>query len=237
MANQFFQFKQFTIQQEHCAMKVSTDACIQGAWTPIGDGVKNVLDIGTGTGLLSLMLAQRNEQVHIDAIELDVAAATQAEENVSSSPWSDRINVAQADARTYEPDLQYNMVICNPPFFNNSLLGDTDIRNIARHTLSLSYDDLLMVLDRVLTQDGYASILLPAAEHEEWERILHQNNWYINQRLLIQPKENASPNRVVSLCSRNKNEEILEEKLVIYSGQNEYTPEATDLLKPFYLKL
>ncbi len=237
MANQYFQFKQFTIQQEHCAMKVSTDACIQGAWTPIGDNVQRVLDIGTGTGLLSLMLVQRNEQVHIDAIELDEQAAVQATENIKHAPWSERINLVQADARNYEPGRHYDMVICNPPFFNNSLLGDTDSRNTARHTLTLSYNDLLTVLDKVLMKEGYASILLPVAEHEEWEKLLNKNNWYISHRLLIQPKESGMPNRVVSLCSRNKLDDTIEEKLVIYSGLNEYTPEATELLKPFYLKL
>jgi tRNA1Val (adenine37-N6)-methyltransferase len=237
MANQYFQFKQFTIQQDHCAMKVSTDACIQGAWTPASDIVKDVLDIGTGTGLLSLMLAQRASGINIDAIELDANAAEQAEENIASSPWKNRVQVLQGDVTNYAFTKQYDMVICNPPFFNNSLLGDTDNRNIARHTLSLSYTDLLNVLDNVLKQDGYASILLPVAEHAEWEKLLAKNGWHIGHRLIIQPKESSAPNRVVSLCSRNKAEEIKEEKLVIYAGQNEYTPEATKLLKSFYLKL
>src|SRR5688500_11779251 len=129
MANQYFQFKQFSIQQDRCAMKVSTDACIQGAWTPIADNVKDVLDIGAGTGLLSLMLAQRNYDIRIDAVELDVEAAQQAKENVASSPWKDRVEVIQADVTQHSFTKLYDMVICNPPFFNNSLLGDTDTRN------------------------------------------------------------------------------------------------------------
>lgn len=237
MANQYFQFKQFIIQQDRCAMKVSTDACIQGAWTPVADNVRDVLDIGTGTGLLSLMLAQRNDNVHIDAIELDKEAARQAEDNVASSPWKGRVEVIHADVTRYSFKKSYDMVICNPPFFNNSLLGDTDTRNRARHTLSLTYHDLLDVLNNVLKEDGYASILLPVAEHSEWEKLLNKNGWHINHRLYIQPKENGQPNRIVSLCSRNMTEKIEEERLLIYIAQNQYTPEAIALLKPFYLKL
>eukprot|EP01136_Pigoraptor_vietnamica_P012822 Opistho-1_new@53158 len=117
MSNHYFQFKQFTIHQDKCAMKVSTDACIQGAWTPIANDVVHVLDIGTGTGLLSLMLAQRNSNIHIDAIELDADAARQAQENISASPWADRVDVMQGDVTAYQFAKQYDMVICNPPFF------------------------------------------------------------------------------------------------------------------------
>lgn len=101
MSNSWFQFKRFTIHQDRCAMKVSTDACIQGAWTPLKQGVKRILDIGCGTGLLTLMLAQRTESAIIDAIELDEDAALQAKENVQKSPWKDRIKVIQADVRDY----------------------------------------------------------------------------------------------------------------------------------------
>src|SRR5205085_2984467 len=123
-SNSYFQFKQFRVQQEATAMKVSTDACIQGAWTPIEPFVKNVLDIGTGTGLLSLMVAQRNNHILIDAIELDENAAQQATENIHASPWGDRINIVNGDIRNYTFNRQYDLIICNPPFFQNSLLGD-----------------------------------------------------------------------------------------------------------------
>lgn len=175
MSNHYFQFKQFTIHQDKCAMKVSTDACIQGAWTPIANDVVDVLDIGTGTGLLSLMLAQRNSSIHIDAIELDADAAIQAKENASASPWADRVQMMQGDVTTHQFTKQYDMVICNPPFFNNSLLGDDAQRNSVRHTISLSYDALLAVLQNVLKPTGYAAVLLPAAEHEIWQNLLLKN--------------------------------------------------------------
>jgi tRNA1Val (adenine37-N6)-methyltransferase len=237
MSNQYFQFKQFTVHQERCAMKVSTDACIQGAWTPIAENVTTVLDIGAGTGLLSLMLAQRNADINIDAVELDEQAALQAKENVAASPWADRIQVIQSDIKAYTFTDPYDMVICNPPFFNNSLLGDNAERNNARHTISLSYNDLLHVLGNVLTADGCASILLPYTEHEAWGELLKQNRWRIHRRLFIKPKADALPNRVVSLCSRAMPEEVIDEQLVIYAGQGQYTLKAADLLSPFYLKL
>lgn len=237
MSNQYFQFKQFTIHQERCAMKVSTDACIQGAWTPITDNVTQVLDIGAGTGLLSLMLAQRNNNIQIDAIELEENAAAQATENVNASPWADRINVINADVTKHVFTKQYDMVICNPPFFNNNLLGNDAQRNNARHTLSLSYEALLAVLKKVLTPDGYASVLLPAAEHVIWLQLIEKSGWSMSQILKVYPGENVAHNRVVSLCVPQKSVATEDVSLQIYKQGGGYTDEFTQLLQPYYLKL
>lgn len=237
MSNSYFQFKQFTIHQDQCAMKVSTDACIQGAWTPVTSSVKTVLDIGTGTGLLSLMLAQRSEKAVIDAIELEPSAATQAKENFSASPWSNRINVLVGDVCDMSFRKKYDLVICNPPFFNNSLLGDKEERNKARHTLSLSFDDLFHVISNNLGEDGYASILLPVAEHMLWKQIVEKNNWTIFHRLNIIPRVGLPANRVVSLCSAKATRSELFEDLIIRDSTNSYTPEFINLMQPFYLKL
>jgi tRNA1Val (adenine37-N6)-methyltransferase len=236
MPNPFFRFKQFTIQQDRCAMKVSTDACLQGAWTPIAENVTSVLDIGAGTGLLSLMLAQRSDRIHVDAIEIDEDASLQAQTNAASSPWSNRVHVINGDATKYLYSKQYDLVICNPPFFNDSLLSDSDSRNLARHTVSLSYSDLWKVLDQVLKPDGYASIMLPVVEHTHWESLLNTNDWHINHRLCIHHRANSSCKRIISLCSRNATEKPIEEKLFIYSAPNHYSTETSELLKPFYLR-
>jgi len=237
MSNHYFQFKQFTIHQDKCAMKVSTDACIQGAWTPIEDNVADVLDIGTGTGLLSLMLAQHNSNIQIDAIELDADAAQQASENVKASPWADRINVIQGDVTQHAFTKQYDMIICNPPFFNNSLLGDDAQRNNVRHTISLSYNALLTVLQKVLKPTGYAAILLPTAEHDVWVQLLNKNGWGITQLLQVHPKETGGYNRVVSLCSKDTFTATEVTQLQIYKQGGGYTDAFTQLLQPFYLKL
>lgn len=236
MSNHYFHFKQFTIHQDKCAMKVSTDACIQGAWTPIADDVVDVLDIGTGTGLLSLMLAQRSHNIQIDAIELDADAVTQARKNINASPWADRINVIQGDVTTCPFTKQYDMVICNPPFFNNSLLGDDVQRNSVRHTISLTYKALLSVLGNVLKPTGYAVILLPAAEHGVWQQLLTKNAWGITKLLEVHPKESSGYNRIISLCSKQPIAETEIEKLQIYKQGGGYTDAFTQLLQPFYLK-
>lgn len=236
MSNQYFQFKQFRIEQDKCAMKVSTDACIQGAWTPIYDHVRYVLDIGTGTGLLSLMLAQRNAQVAIDAVELDEQAAAQAKENAVASPFDERINVIHGDAKEYKAERQYDLIICNPPFFQNSLLGDNDKRNRARHTLSFSYADLLHICEANLSEIGYASVLMPYSEYAYWKKLVQSKGWFLAETLLIQPRKEIKTNRAVSVISRNNlNAEI--HTLTIYEQAGVYTETFKQLLGPFYLFL
>lgn len=238
MPNDYFQFKQFRIQQDACAMKVSTDACIQGAWTEVDDTVTRILDIGAGTGLLSLMLAQRSRSdVMIDAIELDEPTAAQAAENASSSPWSERITVMQGDITVLPLQAQYDMVICNPPFFNNSLQGDDTQRNMARHTNTLGYAELLHSLQCALTSEGYASILLPVAEHAIWKQLLDEEGWHISQELWVKPNKVKPVNRVVSICSRQQGSGLVKEELCIYNGDRTYTGEFAALLADYYLAL
>ncbi|HRO42186.1 MAG TPA: methyltransferase [Flavipsychrobacter sp.] len=237
MSNSYFQFKQFRVDQEHCAMKVSTDACIQGAWTPVSSEIKNILDIGAGTGLLSLMMAQRNKTAHIDAIELDTNSARQAQQNFEQSEWGKRLNIIEADVRQYKFEKKYDLVICNPPFFVNSLLGNNEKRNVAKHTINLLFKDLFHAIVQSLSPTGYASVLLPAMEHKEWSKLLEANNWQIFHELNIVPRVKEKPNRVISLCSSSPTNMELTEDLIIRNSTNEYTPEFTHLLKPFYLKL
>jgi len=236
MSNSYFRFKQFTVHQEHCAMKVSTDACIQGAWTPIGAQVKNILDIGAGTGLLSLMLAQRQPQAKIDAIELDAAAAQQAAQNIAASPWADWVAVITGDIRTFRPEKKYELIICNPPFFNSSLLGPADDRNNARHTISLSYQDLFIAIQNHLQQGGLASVLLPVTEHQQWEELLRNNGWSVAYKLNVIPVAGRQPNRIVSLCCEGQGT-LQQEDLVIRKQGNEYSDTFKELLRPYYLDL
>ncbi|MEZ5015619.1 MAG: methyltransferase [Flavipsychrobacter sp.] len=236
MSNNYFQFKQFKIEQAHCAMKVSTDACMQGAWTPIEPSVKRVLDIGTGTGLLSLMLAQRNEYIYIDAVELDRNAALQATDNIANAPWNSRVHVHHTDVKTFMPEELYDMVICNPPFFQNSLQGVHANRNMARHNDSLSYEDLFAAIDKVLTKDGYASIMLPATEFDIWEQLLNNKGWSVPAKLLVKPRVTQAHNRIIGLCRRNPVSAIAAEELCIYADQG-YTNEFTKLMQPYYLDL
>ncbi|MET4758482.1 tRNA1(Val) (adenine(37)-N6)-methyltransferase [Endozoicomonas sp. NE40] len=153
-SNTYFQFKQFRVDQDQCAMKVTMDACLFGALVDVEES-QRILDIGTGTGLLSLMAAQRSS-AHIDAVELDDDAARQARQNVAQSPWSDRITVTQSAIQQFfgAPD-GYDTIICNPPFFENSLKAANDKRTMARHTESLSFSDLVQATSRLLHKKWY----------------------------------------------------------------------------------
>jgi tRNA1Val (adenine37-N6)-methyltransferase len=236
MSNSHFTFKQFRIDQDACAMKVSTDACIQGAWTLVDNSAANVLDIGTGTGLLSLMLAQRNECIHIDAIEIDVLAAEQATSNIAESKFAARIDIGQGDVMDYSFSKQYDLIICNPPFFQNSLLGDNPSRNIARHTLTLRYADVISTMKNVLKKDGYLSILLPNSELSNWELLMQEQQVYCTTKLLIHPMMDKPANRVVCICSFLPTD-TEEHHLYIKDMQGVYTKEFQDLMAPYYLFL
>lgn len=236
MSNSYFQFKQFRIEQSRCAMKVSTDACIQGAWTPVENDIKNVLDIGAGTGLLSLMLAQRSIDCFIDAIELDENAARQANENFQHSPWTERLHCIHGDAKTVVFDKKYDLIISNPPFFKNSLLGDDVKRNQARHSLSFSLEDLMSVIDANLSEHGYCSVLLPVVEQQHWRNLLFENDYTIFLELNIHPSKGKAANRIVTVSSKSASS-THQEDLFIRNEGNNYSSSFEKLMQPFYLNL
>jgi tRNA1Val (adenine37-N6)-methyltransferase len=236
MSNTYFRFKQFNVEQDKCAMKVTTDACIQGAWTPMHSHVKHVLDIGAGTGLLALMLAQRNSEICIDSIEFDSGAAIQAAENVASSPWAGRINIIEADARNFDSTHKYDLIITNPPFFQNSLLGDNDAKNSARHTLSLSFEELLRCITANLAGNGYASILLPSEQYLDWQA-LTSKNLYEQETLLIHHRPGATAKRIIGLWGKTPVAETKTGNLIIQNEQGTYSQDFITLLSPFYLNL
>src|SRR5262245_58656662 len=145
MPNSYFQFKQFVIHQEHCAMKVTTDGCLFGAWvaaSKAGNAAagKHVLDIGTGTGLLSLMYAQKHPHAQIDAIEIDEAAAQQAADNFAASPWQKRLQLIHSDIKDYRPSHPYDTIISNPPFYENQLSSGNAKKNMAHHSSSIGLE-------------------------------------------------------------------------------------------------
>ncbi len=218
-------------------MKVTTDACILGAWTPLKPEVKNVMDIGTGTGLLSLMLAQRNPGIRIDAIEIDNTAKGQASENVKNSVWEDRINVIEADAKEYCSDNKYDLIISNPPFFNNSLLSRKESENRARHTKSISYSDLLKAIEVNLSDTGYASVLLPCPEYFQFYELMVEAGLYESRKLQIKHTRHSEAKRVVTVFGKAKPNESFFSELVIKEDDQNYTSAFKELLAPFYLYL
>lgn len=238
MSNSYFQFKQFKVEQDRCAMKVTTDACIQGAWTPIPATARRALDIGAGTGLLSLMLAQRAPQLNIDAVELDEQAAQQAGENVANADISERISVIAGDIQNVAlQEGLYDLIISNPPFFNNSLLGDVRVKNRARHTLTLGYDGLAAATRKCLATEGAMSILLPPPEYDLWLMAAGKEGLYPFHELRVRHRPNGKMTRVIGLMSHSVVAEIRKEELIINGEDGQYSPAFRSLLAPFYLHL
>lgn len=242
MANSFFKFKQFTIHQDRSAMKVTTDACLFGAWVAGKmEELKpcNILDAGAGTGLLSLMLAQKNDTL-IDAIEIDNDAFTQAVGNVNASPWKERINIIHGDIKnlTARSPL-YETIISNPPFYENELSSDDSKKNIAHHSGGLLLTDLLHSIKRLLDTDGRFYLLLPYKRMPEIDQLFQKHGLRITQMVLVKQSTKHDYFRIF-LEGKHKDAESTNYKtteISIWNDQQQYTPEFVDLLKDYYLYL
>ena len=213
-------------------MKVTTDACILGAYTEV-QGVKSVLDIGTGTGLLSLMLAQRSK-AKIDAIEIDENAYNQAITNANQSIFKDTITVYNTSIQDFETDKRYDLIISNPPFFQNHLKSETESRNNSLHTDTLSFADLLSTVLRLLSPNGTFVVLLPAYESSFFEQLSILRELYPQKKLTIRHRKDTKILRIITTFGRIK-EEIINEELIIKNPDESYSPDFQVLLKDYYL--
>lgn len=237
MPNSYFRFKQFKVDQGACAMKVSTEACIFGAWIPVEDHCKTILDIGAGTGLLSLMLAQRTN-LRIDAVEIDPEAAGQCQENFESSPWADRLKLYTTSVFDFaNQDVpRYDLIICNPPFYTASLKSNTVSKNLAKHdTGEFNKTDFAKSIDQLLTNTGTAYILYPKPEADEFTILAKTLGLFVKEVLIIKNQPTKTTFRIVLKVSRQVVHGDTEE-LCIRSGQN-HTTEFEQLLKSYYLRL
>ncbi|REA61558.1 tRNA methyltransferase [Dyadobacter luteus] len=235
--NSYFRFKQFTVHQGQSAMKVCTDACVLGAWADLGEA-EHILDIGTGTGLLSLMAAQRNSNAEIHAVELDDDAFNQATENLQESIFAERIQVFHQSIQSYEPNKKYDCIITNPPFFQSDLLSPDQQKNKAHHATSLTFDELLTAIDRLLTDEGKFHILLPVDEAGVFLQKALVDGWFLADSLILQHNSSKKPFRHIMTFSRKyiSDSQIVNSVLHIYNTQeNTYTDAFKDLLKDFYL--
>lgn len=238
MANPYFRFKQFTVQHDRCAMKVTTDACLFGAWTAAhlqNMQVKTLLDIGTGTGLLALMIAQKSA-LTIDAVELDPNAAGQAAENVLLSPWPDRIQVIGADILQFDPGKKYDVVIGNPPFYENELTGRDAGRNRAHHSSDLTLAQVIDQLEIRMDDGGSFFLLLPFKRRREAETLLASRRLFLHETMIVQPVADAAPFRIMLRGGREK-AGMVETRLDIRTGGDVYTQGFTELLRDYYLYL
>ena len=241
MANTYFQFKQFTVHQQHSAMKVTTDACLAGAWMAHqlqkeGETFLEVLDIGAGTGLLSLMVAQKVE-ANIDAVEIDSDAAQQARDNFAQSTWHQNLHLIEGDINTCELKKEYDCIISNPPFYEGELASPSAARNLAHHSHQLKLDILFKIIYERLNVSGSFYLLLPYKRKSEIERLLQQSHLHIHTMIDVAPSVMHAPFRI--LVKGGKVESLQKENQTFYikDAADQYTPEFVQLLKDYYLYL
>lgn len=237
MPNPFFSFKQFTIYQDRCAMKVCTDACILGAWfAKKVQGDERILDIGSGTGLQLLMLAQESKAEMI-GVELDKEAYEQANENIGNSPWKERLSVEEGDIRTHSFKQQFDFIISNPPFFENDLMSDSDAEKVAKHSSSLSLSELLEAINKNLSEKGHFGILLPYHRWEYFDGLATQKGFHLQERLTVKQTTKHKPFRAILHYSKIPVDITNETELAIKPDGQNYSKEFEDLLRDYYLKL
>ncbi|GAA4497716.1 methyltransferase [Hymenobacter ginsengisoli] len=240
MPNDFFQFQQFRIEQAYCAQKVSTDACLLGAATDL-TGASRVLDIGTGTGLLALMAAQRASTALIEAVEVDPAAAAQAAANVAASPWADRIAVHALSLAAYAATrpAPFSHLICNPPFFRHSLAPPDAARALARHTgaSSLTFAEICNFATAHLAPAGTLTVLLPPPEMQHFAQAALASGLGAQARLAVRHRPGGRITRSIWQFGREKPASPLDSTLVIQEADGQYSAAFRALLAGFYLAL
>ena len=237
MANNYFKFKQFIINQEKCAMKVGTDGCLLGAWADLSNSRK-ILDVGCGSGLIAIMAAQRCPQATITGIEIDEDAVAQSQENSKSSPWSERIKIIHSDFLKYAPQEQYDTILSNPPYFTSSLKCPDDKRTKARHSDTLSCSDFLYHSYDLLLEGGKISIVIPFEQKEIWCKQAENDGFTLTKATNVHTRPNFPPKRVLlEFTKGNIDDELSESNFILEEEPGKYSDEAINLLKPFYLKM
>ena len=231
--NNWFEFKQFRIEQQKAAMKVGTDGVLLGAWTPVEDS-QRILDIGTGTGLIALMLAQRSN-ARIDAVEIDKLASEEAEFNFTQSSWNDRLTVFNTDFQLFAnlPFEPYDLIVSNPPFFVNSLKNTNAALSVARHNDVLTFDQLVTSARKLLSITGRLCVIIPFASCEEFRGYARLAGFYLRQQTQVIPKYGRAPKRVLLEFTVQPGYPVNNE-LTILDKDGCYTGDYKALTAPFY---
>jgi tRNA1Val (adenine37-N6)-methyltransferase len=240
LANSYFQFNQFTIQQGNCAMKVCTDACLFGAWVAEiirqqEKTAQNILDIGSGTGLLSLMIAQKSA-ASIDGVEIDKDACLQSVENVQQSPFKDRVTITNTDVLALQSPKKYDWIITNPPFFEHDLKSENAQKNAAKHDTALQLNQLVSVVVNFLKADGFFAVLLPYHRMDECIKAAEKSQLFVCQQLLVRQTPKHPYFRCMLIFSYENTSTTVNE-VVIKNSENNYTDGFTRLLQDYYLHL
>ncbi len=236
MANSWFQFKQFKVEQGKTAMKVGTDGVLLGAWANVA-GAASVLDVGTGTGLIALMLAQRSEDARIEAIDIDVHAVEQATENALQSPWPDRIAVSIADYNTFRvgEEVHYDLIVSNPPYFKQSLKPSVKSRALARHDHMLSHEALIDSTVRLLNDTGRMCVILPYVEGSVFVALAASKGLFCTRKTNVYPTPGADIKRLLLEFTKVHTKTIEDNLVIEENGRHLYSKEYLALTKEFYL--
>lgn len=234
-----FSFKQFSIEQDRCAMKIGTDGVLLGAWTPIQNNPFSILDIGSGTGIIALMLAQRSQAEQIDAVEIDEEAYEQSVDNFEKSPWSERLFCYHAglDELVEEPEDEYDLIVSNPPFYNEDYKTESIQRDIARFQDAMPFEDLIEAAALLLSENGVFSVIIPFKEETVFLAIAKEYQLYPIMITRVKGSPTTEVKRSLLAFGRQKNPETIIDELIIETARHIYTPEYITLTKAFYLKM
>lgn len=235
--NQYFRFRQFTIWQDRCAMKVGTDGVLLGAWATVQESPSRILDIGTGTGLIVLMAAQRSPESELFAVEIDPEAAAQARENVQASSWADRITVITGDINqlltTDLANRKFNHILCNPPYFRNSLKCPSEGRTTARHATNLSFDELAAAASSLLSDQGTFSVIIPSEACSDFISSCTENSLLLTRMTDVFTKPNGSPRRALLEFTRPTPQATLPQEQPLVTSLTVGSDDHASLVSPF----
>jgi tRNA1Val (adenine37-N6)-methyltransferase len=234
-----FQFKQFSVQQDKCAMKIGTDGVLLGAWCPIDNNPNSILDIGAGTGILSLMLAQRTNAEQIDALEIDENAFEQATDNFENSPWSDKLFCFHAglDEFVEDPEDEYDIIISNPPFFSEDVKTNNESRDLARFQEAMPFEDLVEAADLLLSENGIFAVIIPYKEEERFIDLCAEMELFPIKVTRVKGSHTTPIVRSLLAFKRYELSVLEADELVIEINRHEYTDDYINLTKDFYLKM
>jgi len=235
-----FQFKQFNVNQDRCAMKIGSDGVLLGAWCPTDNQTFSVLDIGTGTGVLSLMLAQRSNAEQIDAIEIDENAFEQCVENFENSPWNDRLYCYHAALDEFVEEMEdqvYDLIISNPPFYSENYKTDNSQRDLARFQDALPFNDLVEAASLLLSENGIFAVIIPFKEEEKFIDLCAEVKLYPVKVTHVKGTPTSEIKRSLLAFKRYELSVLTADELVIEKARHQYTKEYIALCQDFYLKM
>lgn len=237
-SSSIFRFKQFEIDQDGCAMKVGTDGVLLGAWADVQDA-KEILDIGAGTGVIAIMLAQRKSDANVDAVEIDASACNTAQKNMQKSPFANRLNSFEESIQDFAKTTrkEYDLIVCNPPFFTGGTLSSQTSRNEVRHTIKLPNGELLSSVRRLLKKNGKFCVVLPFIEGLRFKELAQNYNFYCSKVTQVRSKKEKPVERLLLQFEKNKQPEVADELIIQFEKRNDFTPDYIELTKEFYLKM